>query len=453
MRRHLLILCLLGLTTACTGLTLGENKPGGSTHMEYGSIAVDPHTETSFVLETQWVNGIASKTLFAVDPDAGPPQMVANLTGYNDIRIIFPVNQVLIMAEKWGQDVLIPLDAATLQPAPSIQTAGRYNGVRVSPSGRFLAVADNNQYHAPIHIIDTLTWEIHKIPHGGDTLEAMWLNNTDELVAIVFDGVGTTQRSARILSWAMLDVANGGFMAGLSGTWANPILDIGVEDVTMDVLFSFTWVGVSPNDRWAALPVLSVGPNGKYDHHTVIVVDVMTSETRFVEDAPGPVGFTPDSADMVSYRYAGVEQTPQLLLVDTLTLGEEAMDLPMVSGPQFFVSGEGNFVVVASQWGNENLVLYDVDAGAMTTVTGPAVGLGEFVARPSMAELWLADNGLFRLDLLANSLQAMPLTFTPRHLNILPQRDRLVLDDGSSNELRFYDLKSQNVVRTVTLGL
>ena len=453
MRQSLLTLILVVLTGACTGLTLGENTPGGSTQMEYGSIAVDPKTETSFVLQTKTHAGVKTKMLYAVNPDAGDPSLVADLTEYEDIRIVFPKNQILIMGEKWGVDEFIVLDGTTFAPQTSITTGGRYQGVRLSPSGRFLAVADHNKPNYPIHIVDTITWEIHEIPHKGDHLEAMWLNQTDELVSIIFDGVSTPTRSARILSWAMTDVLNGGFAAGVTGTWANPMIDVTVEDVTLDALFSFTWVGISPDDAIAAFPVRSLAPDGKFDEYSVIVLDVFSGATQWVENARGPVGFTPDSANMVSYRYVGVEQDPQLLLVDTLTLDEQALDLPMVSGPQFFVSSQGNFVVVASQWGNESLVLYDVDAGNMSTTTGPAIGLSEFVARPEMAELWLVDNGLYRMDLLANSLTAMPLTFTPKRVNILPQRQHLVLTARSSNTLSFFDLEAQQIIRTVLLGL
>jgi len=451
MRPALLISFALLLATACTGLTLGENKPGGSTNLEYGSIAVDPRSEVSYVLETKKKGQVTTKTLYSIHPDAGNPIPVATMTGYSDIRIVFPKNHVLVMAEKNGVDSLMLLDPDTMSLVETLETPGRYNGIRVSPSGRFLAAADNNHPNAPIHIIDTQTWDILEIPHDGQWLEAMWLNGTDELVAIVFyEGAGANPH-ARLLSWSMETVADAGFAVAEGGLWADPILDSQADGVVMDMLFSFTWVGISPDDSTAVFPVRVIQEDGEV-RYMLIVMDVLSGQIRFVDDARGPVGFTPDSTTIVSYRYVGKDQAPQLVLIDPDTLEEEPMELPMVSGPQYFVSHEGNFIVVASQFGNENLVLYDVDNSTMETVAGPAVGLNEFVSRPGQGELWLVDQGLFRLDLFTNQLDAQPLTFTPKRINILPMRDQIVLDDRSSNEIRFVDLTTLEVIRQVTLG-
>ena len=130
MRRALLVGLALLLTTACTGLTLGENKPGGSTNLEYGSIAVDPKSEVSYVMETKKFAGVTTKTLYSIHPDAGNPIPVVDLTDYEDIRIVFPKNHVLVMAEKGGVDSLMVLDPDTMAVVDTMATPGRYKGGR-----------------------------------------------------------------------------------------------------------------------------------------------------------------------------------------------------------------------------------------------------------------------------------------------------------------------------------
>src|SRR5690606_8765224 len=155
------------------GMTLGENEPGRDTYLEDGSIAVDPVTERVYVLRrtvvtheepdgTEWSETF--KHLYQVSPDGAGARLLADVSDLSDLRMLFPRDQVLLMAERDGQDLLRVLDPATGAVLREVETAARYHGTRLSPSGRFVAVADNTSPAAPIHIIDTTTYDIVEIP-------------------------------------------------------------------------------------------------------------------------------------------------------------------------------------------------------------------------------------------------------------------------------------------------
>ena len=58
-----LFLLSIFIFAGCTGLTLGENKPGDDTYLEGGAIAVDPQTENVYVLKrsTVWDEELAEE--------------------------------------------------------------------------------------------------------------------------------------------------------------------------------------------------------------------------------------------------------------------------------------------------------------------------------------------------------------------------------------------------------
>ncbi len=490
MRRLLTLLFVLSLgasaplSTGCTGMTLGENAPGRDTYLEDGSIAVDPVTERVYVLRRTVVTHEDSdgdewsetfKHLYQVSPDGGA-RMLADVSDLDDLRMLFPRDQVLLMAERDGQDLLRVLDPSTGAVLREIATDARYHGTRLSPSGRFIAVADNTEGAAPIHIIDTTTYDIVEIPHDGMWLEAMWANERDVLVAMVdyerswgLQAPDPATARMRFLAWDVESLAAGGFPTA-GGVFAAPIVDVRVDGVTLDGAFSFSWVGVDPEDRSAVFPVRAYRPedpasegfsiDGDGWHADLLVVDLASGALRRVENAFGPVGFTPDGSTIVSYRYVdvldeeGMETSvdAQILTVDLMTLATEALELPLDGLPSFFVTREGSWVVVAAVGGGEQLVLYDLDAGTMTRVAGEGVGLNEFVSRPGHAELWLVDGAaLHRLDLMSALLERVPLSSPVARINALRSRDQLVLGTRDGSAITFFDPGTRTELRTVAI--
>jgi hypothetical protein len=445
---------------ACTGLSLGERDPGGDVHLEGGAIAVDPRTETSFVLqilcdepEGSTCPGVETRTLHVIAAEPGADTGGIDVTGLSDLRILFPASSVLVMGEpNTAEERLRLFDPVTMEERVQSTSSARYRGTRLSPSGRWLAVSDQLDPQNVLHVIDIeglledapATVDPHVVPHGGSWLEAMWLNQRDELVAVVFEGPDT-----RILSWTM-DQQEADDFETENGYWANPHLDISVPDTSPDIIGSFTWVGVAPDDHLIVFPVV------QGDTHVLLVVSPDDGELRVVPDARGPVGFTPDGGTIVSYRYVddGAGGTlPELLLVDAETLDTTSLSIPWTSGPQYFVSRESNHLVVAAAIGNQKLVLYDLDAQEVTELDGPEIGLHEFVSRLGHDELWLVDDGLHRLDFVTEAFETVPLDWTPAHINILRQRDQLVLDDEDASRVLFWSPQTREVAREVLLAV
>lgn len=486
MRSIRLLLCCAALAMgACTGLSFGENGPGRDTYLEDGSIAVDPLTETVYVLRRTEVThdegGPGERTevfkhLYAIDPGGGggAPRHVADVSDLEDLRMLFPRDQVLLMGERAGQDLLRVLDPSTGALLREIETDTRYHGTRLSPSGRFVAVADNADPMLPIHLIDTETYDTVVVPHDGVWLEAMWANGGDVLVAMIdyeltwgFQEPDPEAARMRFVAWDVAQLAANGFPTD-AGLFADPIFDVTVDGVTRDSAFSFSWVGIDPEDRYAVFPVRShrpedpatEGPGGHEGWHAdLLVVEIATGALRRVDNAFGPVGFTPDGTTIVSYGY--VEEVdedgdatldPRLVMVDTMTLEAQALEIPIEGGPSFFVTREGSWVVVASAFGNEQLVLYDVDAGTMTRVSGDPVGLNEFVSRRGVPELWLIDGGaLYRLDLMSAALERVTVGGRVDRINVLPMRDELVLGTLDGGTITFFDPEERRTLRAVML--
>lgn len=442
---------LVPFGVACTGATLGENAPGADTYLENGSIAVDDRSDTCFVMQTVQTDGLETKRLLAVHPDTESSRSVMDLTGREDARILFPKSGVMVMSESGGEDRLDLLDPDTYQIRASMSPGVRYHGTRMSPSRELVVVADNTSEHAPIHVIDAATLSTQILPHDGEWLEAMWMNGRDTLMAVVFYDIYGAAPRARLLSWNMLDVTKSGYERDDGGFWTHRALDIDVPDVNPDMMFSFTWVGVSPDDKYAVFPVVARTETGA-DRYDLVVLTTETGEVRRVENAKGPVGFTPDGSTIVSYADTGEGDDQDLLLIDAATLEKDAQGVPIDGGITYFVSHEGNYVVIASSWGDQRLVLFDVDRGEVTEMAGPAIGLNEFVSRLGHRELWLVDQqSLFRLDLEQGEFDMIPTSFAPEHINILRNHDWLVMDDARSDAMVFFDPSDESAVAEVTL--
>jgi hypothetical protein len=441
------------LLTGCTGLSLGEKAAGSDTYLAAGDIAVDARTDNAFVLNTaqaaagETTPAAPASALFAVQPDTGHATHVIDLTGRDNQRVLFPASGVLVMSAQDGAEQLRLFDYQSLALVTSADEPVLYNGTRMSPSRQWFAVADNTSDHAPIHIFDGTTLSHFVVPHGGDWLEAMWMNQSDTLMSIVFYDENLPTARARLLSWKMSAVAAGGGAPDSSGFWPAPQLDVDIPAINPDGQFSFTWVGVSPDDHWVAFPVRDM--NMGYE---LVVLDTTNGTTRLVANAKGPVGFTPDSATIVSYRDIDDQGDQELLLINAETLAVDPVTVPITGGVTYFLTHQSNFVVAASAGGGQRLVLYDVDNAKLTQMMGPGVGLDQFAVRPQKGQIWLVDSEeLFDLDVAAATFQPVATANAPQHINYLPQHDRLVLDGAGTASLYFLDPDTEQVVLTAPL--
>ncbi|MFO0612593.1 MAG: hypothetical protein U0414_08405 [Polyangiaceae bacterium] len=457
--------------TGCTGLSLGENDPNGNlgSYLGDGRVAVDPVTETAFTLveRTDSKTLAKSQLLFGVKAGSDTAKKVIDLGDREDPRLLFLSSGMLVMSQKGTSEEMVLLDRNSFAQKKTAIADTWYWGTRVSATKNYFAVADNEGLHHDIHVIDANSLETHVMPHGGDTLEAMFANDTDKLLAISFK---TAEHSARILSWDMAAITAAEWKTALGGEWEGKDLDIPLEGVDPDGLFSFTWVGVSPDDKLAVFPVIKFDPNAKpgdpidQQRYELVVVHLDTGETAVVPNAKGPVGFTPDGSTIVSYDEAQDTADQRLKLINSKTLEVDEEEVAIDGGISYFVSHDNNYVVVASNWGDQSLVLFDVDNKKQTKMSGPGVSLTEFVSRSEPEQLWIVESGtdsktkkpfgdLFVADFQTGDVTQIPTPFEAMHIGILPKRDELVLTDGDHGALHFFDPTKQVVVRDVKLPL
>ncbi len=453
----------LALILACSGATHDENSAGSDVWMEgspgeedseeadddfcqyNGSIATDDRTSSAFVMLTwveldcdEWFYGVPeNKTLFRAKPGSAMP--VLDLSDHEDVRVLFPNTGLMVMGERWDNEHLYLFDAETMEQLEAKVVDADYHGTRSSPTGSWVAVADNDVSPPPVHIIDSSDLSTHQLLEDGAYIEAMWLSTQDTLAVI------TEKQDRTGVTLSLWDPEQP----------ALPVVASYAPWHHFEIGWDYTWIGVHPYDELVVFPV-EHGERGE----ELLLMEPDTGELTVIQDAHGPVGFTPEGDLIVAYRYQDLDgdgqgdegERPSLLLIDTETMEVETMPIPFVGYPEYFVSREGRVVVVASMTGDEQLVLFDLDTGAMSEVGGPSLALEEFVSRDGHNELWMLDmNDLHRLDLAAAELETIELSFDPAHINILPSDDLLVMDEANDTVLRFWDPKERQIESTVEL--
>ncbi|MCO4764079.1 MAG: hypothetical protein KC502_21390 [Myxococcales bacterium] len=465
-----LIPSLLLAVAACTGLSLGDNTPGQDTFMELGAIAVDHVTDTSFVLRKgpdATGDGVI-KSLWAV-PHKGTPKPIATLDGQGDVRVLFPHSGVLVMAESNGKEQLTLLDRTTFKVMASAVHDARYAGTRMSPSRRWIAVADNKHKSIPLLLIDTTTLKTRALPSNADWLEAMWARSSDTLLVMASwrdnqnkDKWQAGWKKTRLMAWRMDTLEKFAFQTAGDGFWANQLMDVVLPGYGADLFFSFSWVGVAPDDSYVVFPLLKISENKEETPmHQLAVVDLLAGKmgtVRFVDNAKGPVGFTSDGSSIISYRDVdrdkdGKNDGQDLLAMDINTLKIEQLTVPFSGLINFFITGDGHFVVVAGWNGSAKLSLFDLDADTGSTLAGPNLDLHEVVPRVKGKELWICDDGLHRLRVEKGTLDTIKLPFVAWHANLLPTADEIVTGDRDGETLVFVSPVSGKIVRTVHLPL
>ena len=467
-----LLLVLLGCS-GCTGLALGLNAAGAPTHVGSGSLAVDDRTETTFVLSTHTTARGVERRLHGVPAD-GEAALVHTSLNELDQRVLFPHTGVLLMSEvKNGGERLTLFDRGTFSEKRSATVRSHYWGTRMSPTGKWIAVADNDDDALPIHVIDASSLEVRPIPHAGDWLEATWSTERDLLVAAIFEEGEAP--SVRIATWAMDAVNERQFATDTTGAWASPELDITIDGKVSDGCLSFTWISTSPDGRWAAVPLRDVQSAG----YELVLVDLMTRTHRIVDHAKGPVGFTDDSQTIVSYAGEGAapagagscakgrRQNPEvhapigpehIVLIDVTSLHQRRAEVPGLEHFNFHVL-DTSVIVAPLGTAKTNMFIFDVREPERGSVVDSAgAQLTEFIQRPLDHDVWLVSDGLLhRIDLTRRQIELYDLGFAATHVNHLPQRDLLVLDErkpGASTipvGLLFWDPDERRITRRVAL--
>lgn len=554
-----LLLVGFGLACGAGGATFGENAPGnaqygGGTYLddatvtpdtpegvgENGSLGVDPDTEYTYTQQVRMLDGEAEKRLVVVPPN-GTPREVMDLTDFEDVRILFPPESVLVMAQpieseenvdsglcrrpnrssKSGcGDHLFWFDKLARQKLRQLETDSLYHGTRLSPKRNYLAVADNFTDGDNIHLLNTNTGETNVVPNPVGWYEGMWLHDEDVLVTAGFETTSHDDATVRFLRIREWSPRNGDEQADLSsstcffeeGEQPPEGCDVMIPGVTALYCNTFSWISVSRDDRWVAVPA-----ERSEGQPVLVLVDRELNEIHTIEDTWGPVGFTPDSKSVVGFGFASREgadafghgREPHLTIIDLGTMEATHEPTPGDQAPTFFVSNDSVDIVVANAGTGEAMMIVDLEAGTAEQMPGPNVaargrqvdlgelrseyeldrrtisannlvrdqaivnvvdtcdertchtgenmdvGLTEFVSRTGEQELWLIEStGFLRIDLERGYAESIPIDPLPKHINILPNRDLLVIDSPQQMQIRFFDPSTRRIshVESIALG-
>ncbi|MCA9582367.1 MAG: hypothetical protein KC416_11275 [Myxococcales bacterium] len=434
-----LVLLLFSATTAaCGGLSFGESSPGGnageSTYLAGGAIAVDPRNENIFVLTSPNTADDTPKGLLVVDPDSAEATPLLDLTGYSNIRIVFPKDRVLVMGTRNQKQTFFLFDPNSLEMVLEETLDPVAFESQVSPTGEWL-LGRGPFGSGPSVVIDMTTLEVHPIVHDGDQILTTWQNKTDQLIAAIsYEDDG--ENRLRVFAWDMDKRAEQDW-AVVDGTWSEPAVDVVVDDAGL-LPFGST-ITIAPDDSaavfTASTPSADQNPT---EGNRLVVIDLSEGTARNVPHAEGPAGFTPDSSTIVAHWLRAEDEHQNryfdLVLIDADTLAPTNIALPKNLEPRFFVSHEGNQIVVSKTFGGEGLLLIDAETQKVITIQGAIDTLANYVTRPDRNELWAIDRGLHRIDLMTGLSERISAAGTPDHINILPSRDELVLNKGVYDE-------------------
>lgn len=444
---------LVALASSLAGCPVLDRTPGGTTWLGWGALAVDPWTENTYVLRSDAM-GCQSR-LFAVAPGGGIARTVTDLGCRGSVRVVFATGGLLVISEADGADRVDAFDRTTLEPIGSLEPSSYLAHAEVSPSGRFVvSLAVEASLARQLEIIDTPTLTSTLASPLG-LAQVGWLPDRDGLLLTTVSGSDAVGYEVRLRGWNASTLASAGFPALADGSWADPFFDLTVAG------WAAGWghLVASPDGRTVALPVQRRDATGTAWVGGLLFIDLETRVQRAVIDVAGGASFTPDGTTLVTLRYVPSSEPGapaagfRFVVIDVETLAERELD-PLEAGtPLFFVAREGQFMLVTlhdATTPRRTTVLYDLASGEATPLD-PAVSLGEHVSRAG--EIWIASDGaLHRLPLMSGGLEPVELPFSPLHLNVLPLRDRLVMDDAmDTGAIHFFDPEALVVAGRATL--
>jgi hypothetical protein len=462
MRNVLLLLVAVGmlsLTAACAddGLAAGEPDPDqdldpGDTYtssdwiqvgahcVRHGNVAVDYRTGTSWVVQAVRdapCNGNARRTLFAVQSGKQATRIM-DVTRHEDVRITFPEDRVLVMAEYQGLDEIYMMDPDDLRITAKLRSRAQYYTSRTSPSRRYVTVADSLGKTGALHVIDTREFVTTVIPHTGNLIQTQWLNHRDMLVAMVFYGNRRDGHHARILAWSFEDGAERPLFRDVEGgLWVNPEIDVRVEDVVPGD--ATPRIRVRDDDTWVSFLARDL-----YGDDLVLTMELDTRAVGVSPDFSGPAVWVADGR-LAGWRMA--EAGVQVILVDPVSAKEEILGvMPQMGRPNLHAHPNANHLLAFQDDDLESFTVFDVNLRRPSRLfvrhhaLGRAASLGE-------DDVWfIAGDKLNRVDLEQGQLAAVPIGQSVRNLSPAAG-GQLVLTSAEDNSLLRLDPETLEVER------
>jgi hypothetical protein len=439
---------LAGLFVLGCPSAFGPRVPGETTWLDVGALAVEPSTETTYVLRGRTLAGEArAGTVLSITPE-GVVTPLTTIASDESALVAFTAEGTLVLAARAGQTRLLRFDpaSAALELERSMPVAMSWP--LVSPSGHFVASGGSDPgTGAPVTLLaaDTLVGSAQA--SEATNVSLAWLHARDVLVALISTEQGDGTSTTRLAWWDATQIEAERF-ATLDGIWGSPLFDLQLERGHVVT----GWV-VSPDDAYVAIALATPAMDGSVTDPRVRLVSLETGSARELEGVGAPLAFTADGSTLVGVREDASAPAPSsggLVTVDVESFATDVLDVLRRDSPPFFVTSEGHWVLATVVDSTIETVLYDLESGEASPL-GLDARFGQLVTR--RGELWVVASGQLHRVPLASGMRAhVPLTFAPRSLNILPRHDRLVLDDADDRAtLRFFDPEAERVTLTATL--
>lgn len=460
-RASLLGSALVVVAVACGGSGGGEtdgfNEPGGDTDLEpdswvehgLGSVGLELDESHAWVINVGqrgydldgdgWDDEYlqrASLVALTLDGESLHATDVLDASAGADRRISFPAPERAVYFEQVGYHTehMVLIDTHHLQPLLERTVSGFFTGARSSPSRNYIVANDQLDGAWRLAMVHSSSLETALVPQDGFMPQGVWNRTSDRLWTVA---MGLSPAWARVRRQRVDAVDE-----------YETEIDVYLDGFGCDPKFDYSWVAVSPDDRWAVFPLW------QGSDRNLTVIDQLDGTHRVIPGS-GPVGFTPDGSAIVSYGNLPGKAVSWLYLTDPVTLESRAVLLSDLAVPQYYTVPNGNWVVIAAAGGSDKIIIYDWQTGETTSLTTPLpVGLEEFVARPSSDELWMvSQEQLFKLDLGDKALEAIATPgFAIRHVNVLPSRDALIFTEPTGGRVKVFDMATREFIAGVELA-
>lgn len=444
-------LAMLVMAAGCTGASWGENEPGQDTLVDpppvstgehrMGAIAVERDEDQLWIVHEAEKDGEVRANLTAIDPLSGETAPVLDVSGTSDRRVVFPSpDRMILLAQRGAQDTLVLFDTTTRSQLASVTKHTWYWGTRTSPSGRALVVADNATAGAPLHVIDTSTLEHRALVHGGEEIEAMWNHGEDVLFALSVTDPLEPTAVARVHRYDLRGADLSAELPAPTRTWE-------VGGYGWDYFFSYTWISISPDNRWVVFPLVEWDENGTDPQHMLFIIDQQTGATALTPGM-GPVDFTRDGRTIISYGWNAAADAQDLWLIDPVTRARKVVDLPFTGSLMFHAARNADYIVCVPVLGSGPPAVYDLAHDTVREIDTPSLALYDFITRPTTDELWIESAGsVFGLDLSSARLSKVPLGgAVASTINVRPLADEAVVGDSVAVSVRRIDMANRTQV-------
>ncbi|MFH2007839.1 MAG: hypothetical protein ABI333_14750 [bacterium] len=433
-------------------------------------------------LRTTWFGGgdqtpeLRSRQLVAISTETGQRTTGLDLRQSGDFGIVLLDNaQQLVLVHRSVDGSIKELQGVSLPGFATLwthQPATDANVVRMSPSGRFAAL-----------------WQENRLDWGNGS---SWKLDVENLTVSVRDLQGNAEvtfTGVKALADVLAEPDSSAFYVAISKRNYDQIELSSLKLIRVSLTSNLpttqrilSSAGHATDLEMKGGSSLRLNPDSgtlvfagcTFDPGTcnarLFVVDADTLQARGDLRGAGAAAFDPTSDLALGWdgasndegkiwitdcQAANMDETDPyyvdhwLMTFDTDTLDTSVIELPWLA-PYYFITRDGEYAVVSTQnCGDEQLYAVSLDTGSATAIQYGDHALHEFTVLDDHRTIYSVDRGLLeRIDLDTQSATPSTLTHYVTRINRLPDSSKLVLASPDMMTFYLYDVSQQAVTQT-----